>query len=379
MATSMAAALAATLPAPTSAAPSTIKPTYEAIPPSMSKIIDVQAEIPITSVQIDAMVVSKIIKHGRETTSGTGTLLGLDFDGTMEISNSFPLPAFPEEEDKSAKTTAQANYQNRMISYLKEVQGDENIVGFYQTTSMPMRQSLVELQAFDSERRRQGGIIIVHDPLQASRGVASFKAYRLTPQFSAAYKQKKFTTQSLIEHRLTFSSIFEELPIRIHTSALASAFINLSAAPKPPTALQSYAARSRLSLPAPHSSLPPDFSHLDLGIPTSLTRNLEQVVEGLDNYRTEENNVAYLSRQIAREKARADAYLANRKEENARRAAQDLPPLPEEDVSRLFKVPPEPSRLESMLLLGQIDALAKNLEESTSTGLVRIYAAQTPS
>jgi translation initiation factor 3 subunit H len=102
-------------------------------------------------------------------------------------------------------------------------------------------------------------------------------------------------------------------------------------------------------------------------------------VEGLDNYRTEENNVAYLSRQIAREKARVDAYIANRKEENVRRAAQDLPPLPEEDITRLFKVPPEPSRLESMLLLGQIDALAKNLEESTSTGLVRIYAAQTPS
>jgi hypothetical protein len=52
-------------------------------------------------------VVSKIIKHGREANFGIGTLLGLDFDGTMEVSNSFPLPAFAEEEDKAAKSAAQ--------------------------------------------------------------------------------------------------------------------------------------------------------------------------------------------------------------------------------------------------------------------------------
>ena len=177
---------------------------------------------------------------------------------------------------------------------------------------------------------------------------------------------------------MTFSSIFEELPIKIHTSTLASAFLNMFSKPSAPTALQSFAARSMTTLPAPHSSVSPDFSHLDLGIPSAVVKNLEQVVEGLDNYRTEENNIAYLTRQIAREKSKADAYVTSRKEDNARRVAQGLPPLPEEDISRLFKIPPDPSRLESMLLLGQIDASAKNLEEATGTGLVRIYAAQNP-
>ena len=53
--TSMAAALAATLPAPQSA-PTPSAPTYEAIPASMAKVIDIEAEIPVTSVQLDAMV-----------------------------------------------------------------------------------------------------------------------------------------------------------------------------------------------------------------------------------------------------------------------------------------------------------------------------------
>lgn len=55
MATSMAAALAAAMPS-THAAPAPSQPTYEAIPPSMSKVIDIEAEITITTVQLDALV-----------------------------------------------------------------------------------------------------------------------------------------------------------------------------------------------------------------------------------------------------------------------------------------------------------------------------------
>lgn len=55
MATSMAAALAASMPS-AQVAPVVAQPTYEAIPPSMSKVIDIEAEIPITTVQLDALV-----------------------------------------------------------------------------------------------------------------------------------------------------------------------------------------------------------------------------------------------------------------------------------------------------------------------------------
>jgi translation initiation factor 3 subunit H len=126
------------------------------------------------------------------------------------------------------------------------------------------------------------------------------------------------------------------------------------------------------------SALPPSFSTLDLGT-TGLTRNLEQIIEAVDNYRIEEGNLAYLSRQIARERARADNYVTKRREESAARIAQGLAPLPEEDVTRLFKIPAEPSRMESMLLLGQIDAYAKSLAGTASTGLVKMYAAKASS
>ena len=173
------------------------------------------------------------------------------------------------------------------------------------------------------------------------------------------------TPKSLINHRLTFNSILEEVPLKIRTNPLLTSFLGTLAQPS-----------GDATLGAPSdASVSPSFSVLDLGT-SGTTRNLEQIVEALEAYRTEEGNFSYLQRQIARERAKADAYVAKRKEENQMRVAQGLAPLPEEDVSRLFKIPPEPSRLEGLLLLGQIDGYAKNLESTASTGLVKMYGAK---
>ncbi|KAJ3553636.1 hypothetical protein NM688_g3499 [Phlebia brevispora] len=192
---SMAAAIAASLPAPQSA-PTAAAPTYEAIPPSMAKVIDIEADIPLTGVQLDGLVsapfppdsshfhlcpssppfvlypvVTKIIKHAREShgSSAHGVLLGLDLDGTLEISNSFPLPHHVnDDDDKSSKGVAR--YQASMLRSLKEVQGDDSVVGFYQAMALGSfyNQTLVETQAIHQERLRHGGVVIVHGNVERS-------------------------------------------------------------------------------------------------------------------------------------------------------------------------------------------------------------------
>jgi translation initiation factor 3 subunit H len=174
---------------------------------------------------------------------------------------------------------------------------------------------------------------------------------------------------SVINHKLTFTSILQEIPLKIRTNPLLSAFVTALSEPRPTSLTQP------LHSDVHHAPLSPLYSTLDLGNPT-LTKNLENVVEAIDNYKTEEGNLAYHIRQIAREKARAEAYVTKRREENVNRVAQGLAPLPEEDVSRLFKIPTEPSRLESMLLLGQVDAYAKTLEGTSGLSLVKMYAAR---
>jgi len=60
----------------------------------------------LKNTHVHAQVVSKIMKHAYESPSATahGLLLGLDLDGTLEVSNSFPLPYHShDDDDKSTK------------------------------------------------------------------------------------------------------------------------------------------------------------------------------------------------------------------------------------------------------------------------------------
>lgn len=133
---------------------------------------------------------TKIIKHGHEAPSSTahGLLLGLDLDGTLEVSNSFPLPhRAGDEDEKSAKSIGEsfcfvigrqtshvysARYQTSMLRALKEVQADDSVVGFYQATTLGafFSQSLIDTQAIHQDRLRHGGVVVVHGAFEASCG-----------------------------------------------------------------------------------------------------------------------------------------------------------------------------------------------------------------
>ena len=51
-----------------------------------------------------------------------------------------------------------------MLRSLKEVQGDDSIVGFYQATTFGafFNQTLVETQSIHQEKLRHGGVVVVH-------------------------------------------------------------------------------------------------------------------------------------------------------------------------------------------------------------------------
>jgi translation initiation factor 3 subunit H len=97
----------------------------------------------------------------------TGLLLGIDLDGVLEVSNSFPLPpsssvVADSEDDKLSRSSAR--YQASMLRSLKDIQGDDNVVGFYQSCSFGnyISQSLVEMQTAHRGKLRHGGVVIVH-------------------------------------------------------------------------------------------------------------------------------------------------------------------------------------------------------------------------
>lgn len=172
---------------------------------------------PLREVQIEALVVMRIIKHSTSTfpAPATGFLVGMDVQSQLQVTNSFPFPAtLPEAQSGSndpyhhqndaaslaasaprAKSTVA--YQAEMLKYLREVNVDAQNVGWYISCSMGnfVNANFVENQAFYQRATDEKTVALVFDVSRSSQGSLNLKAYRLSPTFVAAYKEGKFTTE----------------------------------------------------------------------------------------------------------------------------------------------------------------------------------------
>lgn len=156
----------------------------------------------------------KIVKHCSASfpTAATGSLVGMDKEGLLEITNTFPFPTVDisgldsgpgsHQNDASALAAAapraKANivYQNDMIRHLKEVNVDANNVGWYTSAAMGnfVNIGFIENQ-YHYQRENDKAVALVHDVSRSSQGALSLRAFRLTPNFMNAYKEGKFTTE----------------------------------------------------------------------------------------------------------------------------------------------------------------------------------------
>ncbi|CAB4263602.1 unnamed protein product [Prunus armeniaca] len=102
---------------------------------------------PLRVVQIEGLVILKIIKHCKEFSPAlvTGQLLGLDVGSVLEVTNCFPFPIREEDEEIEADG---ANYQLEMMRCLREVNVDNNTVGWYQSTLLGSFQTVELIETF---------------------------------------------------------------------------------------------------------------------------------------------------------------------------------------------------------------------------------------
>nr|GEU95031.1 eukaryotic translation initiation factor 3 subunit H [Tanacetum cinerariifolium] len=230
---------------------------------------------PLRVVQIEGLVILKIIKHCTEFSPAlvTGQLLGLDVGSVLEVTNCFPFPIREEDEEIEAEG---ANYQLEMMRCLREVNVDNNTVGC-----------------------------------------------------------NEFTGEKLREKNLSWVDIFEEIPIKVSNSALVSAFMTELEADSPVT--QS------------------DYDRLQLSTNPFMERNMEFLIECMDDLSIEQQKFQFYYRNLSRQQAQQQTWLQKRRSENMSRKAAGEEPLPEEDPSNpIFKPLPEPSRLDSFLITNQV-------------------------
>lgn len=176
-------------------------------------------EVTLNSVQVEALVVMKILKHANAQwpTTASGSIVGMDVDSILEITSSFPFPTTEvstsdshQNDHNSASNSASAAprskantaYQESMIKLLREVNVDANNVGFYTSANMGnfvtlnFIENLYHYQSQTNERV----VALVYDVSRSSQGALSLRAFRLSPVFLAAYKEgvAKFTTEKYV-------------------------------------------------------------------------------------------------------------------------------------------------------------------------------------
>lgn len=102
------------------------------------------------------------------------------------MTNCFCMP--PPDEDND---NAESDYTRDMLRCLREVNVDNNTVGWYQSTLMnswldpdsPFIEAQYEFQCSVPK-----SVCLIYDPIRTSSGSVFLKAYRLTDRFFNKYK-----------------------------------------------------------------------------------------------------------------------------------------------------------------------------------------------
>merc|ERR1711871_1366591 len=297
----------------------------------------------LDAVEIDGLAVLKIVKHCKENLPQlvTGQLLGLDFDATLEVTNCFP---FPSRDDTGDYENDGADYQFDMMRALRDVNVDNNTVGWYHSTYLGshITEELISTQ-YNYQENIPKCVCLIFDPMKTAQGNLALKAVRLTDAFMKLYKGGDFSLDSILKAGVSADEIFEELEISVRNSNLIKAFL------------------LQMEEPQKRSS---DVEGGTVSNPF-LEKNLECLIDSIDDLAQESARFQYHQRASGRHSAQQSAILAKRKAENETRRRQGLPPLSDDDLASnpAFKPLPEPSRLDSLLYSNQISNFCQQINQ----------------
>lgn len=301
-------------------------------------------------VQLDGLVLLKIIKHCQENMPeiATGQLLGLDVGEKLEVTHSFPVP---DEADD--------DYRVAMLKQLRDVNVDNNVVGWYVCSFLGswMQQDILKEQ-YCYQKEIKASVMIVYDSYSSIKGKLALKAYRLTPGMMELFgKNAEFTQTEFCQAGIEATDVVEEVPIKVHNSNLIHGFL--------------YELRE-------YKTMSCDFDRLNHSTNQYLTKNLTAMSQCINEYISEQGKFEFHQRQLKRQKASQNAYKQKQQAENDRRVSMGQDPIPEEDLSKntLFKPIQEPARFETYLISNQIAIHANYMTQSAAKSFHKLYAME---
>lgn len=260
-------------------------------------------------------------------------------------------------EDETLDEQAGASYQIEMMRCLREVNADNNTVGWYQSASPSGGYQTAELiETFVSYHESiKKCVCLVYDPRRSARGALALKAVRLSDKFIQRFKEHKLAGKDLREAGVGWRDVFVEIPVKVHSPSLAQALVaDLDPAPRVTA---------------------PDLERLDLAGGAYLGQTVAALVEGVDDILAEQTKISAYHRSVARQQQHMAQWLAKRRQENAARRAAGEEALPEEDPAA-FRPIPEPPVLDQYLAVGQLAGGCERAAGACAAGIGKLYLAQ---
>ncbi|XP_030753815.1 eukaryotic translation initiation factor 3 subunit H [Sitophilus oryzae] len=314
-----------------------------------------ETEPTIAYVQADGLAVMKIVKHCHEESTtnmdiAQGALLGLVVNNCLEITNCFP---FPKQSDE---TMDEEEYQLAMMRRLRRVNVDHFHVGWYQSADVGNFLSIPLLESqFHYQTSIEESVVVIYDTQKSARGFLTLKAYRLTPQAIDMYKEGDFTPEALLKLKVGFENLFTEVPFHVKNSPLTNIMM------------------SELAETVPEED---GSKFLDLGTATVLENQLRFLMDRVDELNQEAIKFNRYQQLVSRQQQDKHRYLQKKAQDNAARSAKGEPPLPEEDINKLFRPHPVPPRLNPMIVAGQINTSSQAISQFCSQSLAKLYITQ---
>jgi translation initiation factor 3 subunit H len=286
-----------------------------------------------------------------------GSLLGLDVNGILEVTFSYPFPAAVkgEEEGHNKDDVDGQDYQIEMMKMLRDVNMDNNCVGWYQSSYMGTYSTpeVVGTQENyqSAEDLSDNSVVLIFDPTQTKKGHLSLKAFRLSDEYMTLRKSKK---NGFVKP----SNILVELPIKIKNSGYLSGFL--------------------ASISHTHSSqLNTSFDSLSLSQNESfLEKQIELLSTWTDDYLQESNRFQQYGKAISKPRQDQMRWVRHRLADNAERAenGETLLPLPQHELRPLNTDPP--GKMDSLLILGQMNIYTKQVTDNIDNQMEKIYSTQ---
>jgi len=296
----------------------------------------------------------KIVKHCQESLPQmvTGSLLGLQVDGgVLEVTHAFPFPEPRENKsDLVVKTGDEANvddeaaaldgheFQLEMMKMLREVNVDNNCVGWYQSMYLGSysTSSLLETQLSYQSELSPNAVVVLYDPMQTSHGNLMLKCYRLTEEAVSIKKSGKNVY-------LDPKGIFEDIPVTLTNPGLVKALLSdmddgRRAAIEGDTA----------------------FDRLDLSTNPYLEKHLSFLSSWVDDLAAEQHKFQYYTRSLTRGGDRRDK----------RRARPDP-----KDLAEGWASADAPKRMESLLISNQIRTYCDQVDKFAGAGFSKLFLA----